>query len=430
MNNKLIGILIIITINCGILSGCLGQENHINKKPSIEITHPQNGMIISNFVLISGNASDPDGNNTLVNVQIKIDNGTWNTADGTTKWNYSWTTYSVNNSAHNITVRSWDGSCFSNVESIIIEVMNPKSVELNTHKWAVFIIAANFPKENSSKLGNGGLFLAENMTTFFIENLSYSTSNIIILFDDGWIRSDNGYGKPIETLQQRFHKYNVTYGSATKQNVTETLQQVVEESNQFDDSEVFIWIFNHGYGDDSKPITGGKILQHSIVSLWDAALSDQELGNMLMNLKSNKACIIVDACYSGGFADKTIYNLPEFFLLNSGIAKPGRIVISGTSKFRVGYAITTLGPIFSLIWFEALKTGYADGFKPGFLHMGTPPILNEFKDGKTSVEEAFYYTCFVLRKDRALLNFKMMEPQMNDQYPEKGPLNNLGDMIL
>lgn len=159
-------------------------------------------------------------------------------------------------------------------------------------------------------------------------------------------------------------------------------------------------------------------------------LSDKELGNMLLNLKSKKTCNIVDACYSSGFTDKAIYNLPEFFLLKSGIAKPGRVIISGTSKFRLGYAITTLGPIFSLIWFDALKTVYADGFKPGFLHMGRPTISSMFRDGKTSVEEAFYYTCYVLRNVRSLVNFKMMEPQMNDQYPGQGPLKSMGGMLL
>ena len=158
-------------------------------------------------------------------------------------------------------------------------------------------------------------------------------------------------------------------------------------------SKVFIWIFNHGYVDSSKPITGGKILQKSIVSLWDATLTDNELGDMLTNLNAKKTCIVVNACYSDGFADKTIYNLPEFSPLNFGIAKPGRIVISGTSKFRVGYKITNFGSIFSLIWFDALTSGYTDGFKPGFLHMGKPSTLT---DSRTSVEEAFYYTCYVL----------------------------------
>lgn len=440
MNNKHLGLLIVIVLTCGLFSGCVGQEKTITQIPSIqipsiyipsiEITSPQNGMTLSNLVLIRGNASDPEGNRSVVNVQVKIDNGTWNLANGTMNWSFHWGTSPIPDGPHTISARSWDGSAFSKIESISIEIMNPKTVESNTHKWAVFIIAANFPKDNSSKLGNGGLYLAENMTAFFIENLSYSTSHIIILFDDGWIRADNGYGNPIEPLQQRSHPYNITYAGATQQNVSTTLQQVVEASNHFDDSEVFIWIFDHGYGDTSKPITGGKILQPSAVSLWDGPLIDQDLGNLLINLKSQKTCIIVDACYSGGFADKTIYNLPESFFLNPGIAQPGRIVITGTSKLRSGYAITTLGPVFSLIWFEALKTGYADGFKPGLLHLGGPPTLDGDKDGQTSVEEAFYYTCFMLRNDNALVNFKMMEPQMNDQYPGKGPLNNVGDMLL
>jgi hypothetical protein len=186
-------------------------------------------------------------------------------------------TYNFHDGSHTVSARSWDGSEYSYIYTIVINVANQKTVELNTHKWAVFIIAANYPTDNSSKLGNGGLYLAENNSAFFIENFSYSTSNIVILFDDGWIRSNNGYGSPTQTLQQRPHTYNITYGSATKQNVTTTLQHVVEESNQFDDSEVFIWIFNHGYGDASKPITGGKVLQQSAVSLWDGPLTDQEL---------------------------------------------------------------------------------------------------------------------------------------------------------
>ncbi len=428
MRKKIIAVVLIILISSGIFSGCLGQQNQVqNRPPSVMILSPQNGAKVSNMVIVQGDASDPDGNTTLRNVQVKIDEGDWNSANGTAQWNFRWITNNVQNGAHQISVRSWDGSSYSNIVSIEITLLNPLTIEYGTHKWAVFIIAANFPAENSSKLGNGGLYLAENMTAFFIQKYNYSTSNIVILFDDGWIRRDNGYGSPIETLQQRSHPYNITYGGATKQNVTLILQQVVEESNAYDDSEVFIWLFNHGYGDSSKPLTGGKILQNSAISLWDAPLSDAELGQMVMTLNSTKTCIVVDACYSGGFADKTIYNIPEFFGLNSGIAQPGRIVISGTSKFRPGYAITVLGPIFSLIWFDALQGVAADGFKPGFLHRGRP---SGSKDGKTSVEEAFYYTCYVLRRDKTLVNFRMMEPQINDQYPKKGVLQNMGEMLL
>ena len=45
--------------------------------------------------------------------------------------------------------------------------------------------------------------------------------------------------------------------------------------------------------------------------------------------------------------------------------------------------------------FEGLTTGDADGFRPGLLSTGKPRKLNIFKDGKVSVEEAFYSLGFV-----------------------------------
>jgi len=73
--------------------------------------------------------------------------------------------------------------------------------------------------DNESKLGNGGLIFAEEAASYLIEECGYSTSNIILLFDDGWIREDNGYGNRTQTLQQRPHEYDIIYGGATKENV-------------------------------------------------------------------------------------------------------------------------------------------------------------------------------------------------------------------
>jgi hypothetical protein len=327
-------------------------------------------------------------------------------------------------------VRSWDGTDYSSVEEIKVNVDNPESVESDTHKWAVFVAAANFPEDNESKLGNGGLNLAEEMASYFVENYQYSTSNIIILFDDGWIRSDNGYGNRIETLQQRTHKYNMIYGGATKGNVVASINYVIKESNNYGDSEVFIWMFGHGCGDANNTRTGGKILENSAVFLWDDTIEDRELGTLLSRLKSDKTCVVVDACYSGGFADKTIYNLPTFFLMHSDIPKSGRIVISGASKFRLGYASTTEGPLFSLLWFEGIKTGNADGFRPGIDKSGRPTHLRIFKNGKVSTEEAFYYARYMLRTAKTFEDYKKMEPQINDQYPHKGALRSIKEMYL
>ena len=72
----------------------------------------------------------------------------------------------------------------------------------------MFVFAGNYPADNDSKLGNGGLYLAEEMAGFFIEEYDFPTSNIFILFDDGWIRGDNGYGNRIEPIEQRTHQYD------------------------------------------------------------------------------------------------------------------------------------------------------------------------------------------------------------------------------
>jgi hypothetical protein len=268
------------------------------------------------------------------------------------------------------------------------------------------------------------------MSVYFIEELDYSTDNIIILFDDGWIRDKNGYGKPIETLQQRIHKYDITYGGATEETVESSITYIVEESNKFIDSEIFIWISSHGCGDQTKKLFGGKIFERSAIFLWDSILSDKKLGDLLASLRSDKTCIIVDACYSGGFADKTIFNLPEFFLFSPSISKSGRVVMTGSSKFRIGYASTTLGPLFSLLWFNGITSGDADGFRPFIANIGRPTRLKILKDGKVSVEEAFFYARYVLRTDKDFKDYRKMEPQINDQYPKRGLFGSIRGLIL
>ena len=395
------------------------EEPEINKKPIVEINFPLDGSTISKIAIISGTAFDPDGDDTQLKVEVYINDG-WVNADGNTKWSYEWIAYNVEDGLYTIRARSFDGISYSQVEEIKLTVKNPKTVETDSHKWAVFIVASNFPMDNESKLGNGGLNLAENMAEYFISNYGYSTSNIFILFDDGWIRADNGYGERLETLMERDHRYDFIYGGATKSNTLSTLEHVVETSNRFNDSEIFIWISSHGCGDNTNEFTGGKILERSAVFLWDDILPDDELGNALSSLKSKKTCIIVDACYTGGFADKLIYSFPEFFILRSRIPKTGRVVITSTSKYRKGYASTTQGPLFTLIWFEGITTGKADGFRPGFRDMGRPTRLRIFKDGKVSVEEAFYYARHTLKNTEELEQYNRMEPQINDQYPLKG----------
>jgi len=410
-------------------AGCIEETSLDNEIPVVKITYPSEGDTVSDLVMISGNSYDPDEDN-IVKVEVMIDDGEWNLAEGTRKWSFDWRTYTINDGDHSIHVRCWDGYSFSDIEEISVNVENLKNVDSGAHKWAVFVGIANFPEDNESKLGNGGLYLAEEMAEYFILNLGYPTSHISILFDDGWIRNDNGYGEKIESLQERSHEYDITYEGATKRNVEYTLSKVTKEANAYDDSEVFIWFFGHGFGDESDTITGGKLFENSAIFLWDDLLSDHELGDLLYDLKSDKTCVIVDACFSGGFADRTILDFPSSFLLGSNVPSNGRVVISGASKFRLGYASTRYGPLFTQLWFEGINTGNADGFRSGLFETGRPTNLNRFKNGKVSVEEAFYYARYILRTDDNLKDYNTCQPQINDQYPRRGGFGSSDGLIL
>ncbi len=428
-----LAVIVVITLLVGVFSGFFGQNCNLrllNGKPTVTITNPSNGATIARLVMISGTASDPDKEDNISSVEVKIGEDDWATATGTELWSYDWTTYTSQNGIYTISTRSYDGKDYSEIKSITLTVNNPTSIDSGSHKWAIFIAAANFPEENDTKLGNGGLYLAEDMAAYLIERNQYPTSNIMILFDDGWIRSDNGYGTKQKTLQERSHEYDIMYGSATKVNVLTSLQHLINESNKYIDSEVFLWIFNHGAGNLNQPLTGGKILQSSEIFLWDDTVTDKELGDILAPLESEKVVILIDACYAGGFADRTIFNLRTSLFFRSGIPDNGRIVISSTSKFRTGYASTTQGPIFSLLWFEGLSTGNADGYRPGLFDRGVPRKLKMFQDGEVSVEEAFFYARNMLRTNEKYQDFKSMQPQINDEYPHRGILRNRGELIL
>ena len=424
MKRQAVVVFLIMLLVIPIFSGCIQDDTPVNALPLVQIEYPQTNAVVSSIVKIIGAAFDPDAKDTIEYVEIKINSSDWEKVEGTTEWSYDWVTYQYPDGLNVISVRAFDGTEYSDPVEVTVYVSNPEALETEQHKWAVFIAAANFPADNETKLGNGALYLAEEMATFFIENHEFPTSNIFILFDDGWIREENGYGAQIETLQQRTHQYDINYGGATEANVETVLYHVISEANQYTDSEVFIWFAGHGWGDETNVITGGKILERSAIFLWDGMITDKELGDQLYSLRADKSCIIVDACFSGGFADRTILDFPTFFLLHSGISGSGRVVISGASKYRVGYASTTRGPLFSLLWFEGLQSGAADGYRPGLRETGKPPLITLFQDEKVSAEEAFYYARYTLRNDETFADYSGMEPQINDQYPHRGDLRS------
>ena len=154
MDKRIIALLLVFFLAMPLFSGCFEKEGPLNEMPSVEIEYPRSGATVSNLVMISGSATDPDGDDTIIQVEVKIDDGEWNIADGTAKWSFDWRTYENDDGVYSIFVRSWDGIVYSETQEIRVRVSKPVTVETDFHGWAIFVVAANFPKDNESKLGN------------------------------------------------------------------------------------------------------------------------------------------------------------------------------------------------------------------------------------------------------------------------------------
>ena len=95
-----------------------------NYAPVVEINSPSNGSIVNGTITIKGVAWDKNGNDTIKKVEIRIDNGAWKVANGITSWSYNMDTRLLVNGKHVVKVRCYDGSSYSNVSSIIIDIEN------------------------------------------------------------------------------------------------------------------------------------------------------------------------------------------------------------------------------------------------------------------------------------------------------------------
>jgi hypothetical protein len=78
---------------------------HDTVPPAITLATPTNAAIIAGNLVISGTATD---NIAVQTVEVRLDNGPWTTAAGTTTWSYSLNTSNLLNGPHVIGARATD----------------------------------------------------------------------------------------------------------------------------------------------------------------------------------------------------------------------------------------------------------------------------------------------------------------------------------
>lgn len=109
--------------------------NNVNQLPSVSIDSISQGQMLTDVVNVSGTAGDPDGDFTLVNVDVRIDNGNWQLANGTTSWYFELNTTLLPEGSHTVYARSYDGINYSSLASVTATVNNyndPPTVSISS----------------------------------------------------------------------------------------------------------------------------------------------------------------------------------------------------------------------------------------------------------------------------------------------------------
>jgi hypothetical protein len=114
------------------------------RKPACAITSPANNSRVSGRVLIAGTARN--GSSPITIVQVRVDNGAWQTAVGLGNWSLSVDFAKSARGRHRIEARSFDGSLYSDTASVQVDVQNPEpGVTMQETPWplaALFILVA------------------------------------------------------------------------------------------------------------------------------------------------------------------------------------------------------------------------------------------------------------------------------------------------
>ena len=99
-----------------------GTQLADSNPPSVFISSPSSSASVSGNLSISGTATD---NISVAKVEVRLDNGNWNTASGTTAWNYSLNTTSFLNGQHTFSARATDAaSNVSPIDSVTVRFFN------------------------------------------------------------------------------------------------------------------------------------------------------------------------------------------------------------------------------------------------------------------------------------------------------------------
>ncbi|HEX2021763.1 MAG TPA: S8 family serine peptidase, partial [Candidatus Thermoplasmatota archaeon] len=99
-------------------------SNVANGAPVALVTFPANGTAVNGTIVVRGNASDPDANDSVVSVRLRVDNATF-VANGTTNWSFALDTRGLANGWHVLAASASDGDAWGPEHVVLVRVDNP-----------------------------------------------------------------------------------------------------------------------------------------------------------------------------------------------------------------------------------------------------------------------------------------------------------------
>jgi plastocyanin len=98
--------------------------------PRVAFTAPAEGAEVEGEVEVRGTASDPGG--SVQRVEVRVDQGPWRAAQGTSEWTLAWDSREVPDGPHALEARSFDGALHSAVarRQVVVDNLHPDLVVL------------------------------------------------------------------------------------------------------------------------------------------------------------------------------------------------------------------------------------------------------------------------------------------------------------
>jgi len=93
----------------------IGEMGAANQPPSVTVWSHSNNSHARGEINVAGTADDDNGDETIQEVKVSVDGGTWEAVNGTVTWNYRWNTTSLADGEHILRFRAFDGQDLSEI---------------------------------------------------------------------------------------------------------------------------------------------------------------------------------------------------------------------------------------------------------------------------------------------------------------------------